>query len=155
MDYLAEKGVTTVHDMGVDFGSLAIYRRAHANDALRTRIYAVVPLESWQQLADEVAVSGRGDQWLGIGGLKGFMDGSLGSHTAAFFEPFTDTPDDRGFFITEPEDVEQWAVAADKSKLQLIIHAIGDRANAALLDIFENVAEQNGERPKTPKPHVK
>ena len=146
MDYLAEKGVTTVHDMGVDFGSLAIYRRAHANDALRTRIYSVVPIESWQQLADEVAVSGRGDQWLGIGGLKGFMDGSLGSHTAAFFEPFTDTPDDRGFFITEPEDIEPWAIAADKAELQLIIHAIGDRANATLMDIFESVAEKNGER---------
>jgi len=146
MDYLAAKGVTTVHDMGTDFGSLAIYRRAHINDALRTRIYSVVPIESWQQLADEVAVSGRGDQWLRIGGLKGFMDGSLGSHTAAFFEPFTDTPDDRGFFITEPENVEQWAVAADKAGLQLIIHAIGDRANAVLLDIFDSVEKQNGER---------
>ena len=146
MNYLAEKGVTTVHDMGVGFGSLTIYRRAYANDALYTRIYAVVPIESWQQLADEVATNGRGDHWLRIGGLKGFMDGSLGSHTAAFFEPFTDTPDDRGFFITEPENVEQWAVAADKAELQLIIHAIGDRANAVLMDIFDNVAEQNGER---------
>lgn len=146
MDYLVERGVTTVHDMGYDWSSLSIYRRAHANHALRIRIYANVPLDTWQQLAQEVAAQGRGDDWLRIGGLKGFMDGSLGSHTAAFFEPFTDTPDDRGFFITAPEDVLQKAVAADNAELQLVIHAIGDRANATLLDIFDSVTEQNGVR---------
>lgn len=76
-------------------------------DNAMTPVFAVIPV-----LSAEVAANGRGDDWLRIGGLKGFMDGSLGSHTAAFFEPFTDTPDDRGFFITEPGDVQQWAVAA-------------------------------------------
>ena len=146
MDYLAENGVTTVHDMSYDWDSLPVYRRAHANDSLRTRIYANVPLASWQRLAEEITASGRGDNWLRIGGLKGFMDGSLGSHTAAFFDPFTDTPDDRGFFITAPADVQRWSAAADDAGLQLIIHAIGDRANAALLDIFETVVAENGVR---------
>lgn len=146
MAYLAERGVTTVHDMGYDWSGLAVYRRAQANGALRTRIHAHVPLASWEQLAAEIAERGRGDEWLRIGGLKGFMDGSLGSHTAAFFEPFTDTPDDRGFFVTEPADVERWAIAADSAGLQLLIHAIGDRANAALLDVFDRVAEVNGSR---------
>ncbi|MEQ8860465.1 MAG: amidohydrolase [Pseudomonadales bacterium] len=146
MAYLAERGVTTVHDMGYDWSSLAVYRRARENGALRTRIHANVPLASWEQLAAEVAEQGRGDDWLRIGGLKGFMDGSLGSHTAAFFEPFTDTPEDRGFFVTDPTDVERWAIAADQAGLQLIIHAIGDRANAALLDIYDRVAAANGAR---------
>jgi len=146
MDYLLRQGVTTVHTMGWDWTDLAVYRRAQEQGRLRTRIYAMVPISSWQQLADEVKVRGRGDDWLRIGGLKGFMDGSLGSHTAAFFEPFLDAPDDRGLFVTEPEQMREWALAADAAGLQLLIHAIGDRANASLLDIFAEVAERNGER---------
>jgi len=146
MDYLLRQGVTTVHTMGWDWTDLAVYRRAHEQGRLRTRIYAMVPISGWQQLADEVTARGRGDDWLRIGGLKGFMDGSLGSHTAAFFEPFLDAPDDRGLFVTEPEQMREWALAADAAGLQLLIHAIGDRANASLLDIFAELAERNGER---------
>jgi predicted amidohydrolase YtcJ len=146
MDYLAERGVTTVHDMAYDFTSMPVYRRAHASERLRTRIYANVPLARWQELEAMVKEQGRGDDWLRIGGLKGFMDGSLGSHTAAFFEDFSDTPGDRGFYITAPEDIQRWALAADAAGLQLIIHAIGDRANASLLDIYDRVLAQNGAR---------
>lgn len=146
MNYLAERGVTSVHDMSYDWDSLAIYRRAHANNALRTRIYANGPIASWQYLAQEIEKNGHGDDWLRIGGLKGFMDGSLGSHTAAFFESFSDSPGDRGFFVTAPEVMQLRALAADAAGLQLIIHAIGDRANASLLDIYDRVREQNGER---------
>ena len=146
MDYLLAQGVTTVHTMGYDWSELEVFRRAHGNGHLRTRIYSVVPIADWQRLAAEVEASGRGDDWLRIGGLKGFMDGSLGSHTAAFFEPFSDTPDDRGLFVTPPEQMRQWAIAADAAGLQLLIHAIGDRANAELLDIFAAAAERNGAR---------
>jgi predicted amidohydrolase YtcJ len=146
MDHLLEQGVTTVHTMGYDWTDLAVYRRAHEQGRLRTRIYAMVPISDWRQLAAEVEAGGRGDDWLRIGGLKGFMDGSLGSHTAAFFEPFVDTPQDRGLFVTEPEQMRDWAVAADAMGLQLLIHAIGDRANASLLDIFAEVGDRNGLR---------
>ena len=146
MDYLLEHGVTTVHTMGYGWTDLTVYRRAHQQGRLRTRIYAMVPISDWQQLAAEVEARGRGDDWLRIGGLKGFMDGSLGSHTAAFFEPFVDTPDDRGLFVTEPERMREWAIAADAAGLQLLIHAIGDRANAGLLDIFAELDERNGKR---------
>lgn len=74
------------------------------------------------------------------------MDGSLGSHTAAFFEPYDDSPDDRGLLVTAPEQMHEWAMAADAAGLQLLIHAIGDRANAALLDIFAAAADRNGAR---------
>lgn len=146
MDYLLAQGVTTVHTMGYDWTEWEVSRRAHAAGRLRTRIYAVVPIADWQRLAAEVESGGRGDDWLRIGGLKGFMDGSLGSHTAAFFEPFNDAPDDRGLFVTPPEQMREWAIAADAVGLQLLIHAIGDRANAELLDIFAAAAERNGAR---------
>lgn len=145
MDYLARHGVTTVHDMSYDWAGLATYRRAHAADKLTTRIYASVPIADHARLAAEVADKGRGDDWLRIGGVKGFMDGSLGSHTAAMFEPFSDAPGDTGLFMTEPAQMRQYAIAADAAGLQLNIHAIGTRANAELLDIFDAVLAVNGE----------
>lgn len=145
MAYVASNGVTSVHDMA-GWVSLATYRRAHARGALDTRVYSVVPLADWERLRDEVAQHGIGDEWLRIGGLKGFMDGSLGSHTAAFLEPFTDAPDDRGFLINELNDMRTWISAADAAGLQVMVHAIGDSAIRDLLDIYLDVVELNGER---------
>jgi hypothetical protein len=145
MAQVAANGVTSVHDMG-GWRDLAAYRRAAANDELITRIYSVLPLNDWQRLRDEVTAHGRGDAWLKIGGLKGFMDGSLGSHTAAFLEPFTDAPDDRGFLVNDLEDMGGWIGAADAAGLQLMVHAIGDRAIRELLGIFGRVAAENGDR---------
>ena len=145
MEYVASNGVTSVHDMA-GWNSLAAYRRARANGELITRIYSVMPLADWQRLRDEVAANGRGDEWLRIGGLKGFMDGSLGSHTAAFFEPFTDAPDDRGLLINELDDMRSWISGADAAGLHVMVHAIGDRAIRSLLDIYLDVVEENGER---------
>jgi hypothetical protein len=145
MDYVAEQGVTSVHDMG-DWASIGAYRRARSEDRMKTRIYAFVPLADWQRLAETVDDRGRGDEWLQIGGLKGFMDGSLGSQTAAFFDPFTDAPDDRGLLVNDPEDVRRWVDQADQRGLQVTVHAIGDRAISMLLDIFAEVAAANGER---------
>jgi hypothetical protein len=83
---------------------------------------------------------------LRIGGLKGFMDGSLGSHTAAFFEPFTDTPGDSGFLINRLDDMRAWIAGADAAGLHVMVHAIGDRAIAELLDIYLDVAREHGDR---------
>ena len=68
-----------------------------------TRIYAAVPIDTWERLRDTVAARGRGDEWLRIGALKGFVDGSLGSHTAAMLEPFSDAPNDTGLLVNPPE----------------------------------------------------
>jgi len=144
MAYVAGNGVTTVHDMA-DWTSLAAYRRARSRGELITRIYSVVPLPDWARLRDEVAANGRGDDWLKIGGLKAMMDGSLGSHTAAFFEPFTDKPDDVGLVLHDLDDMRDWVSSADAAGLHVIVHAIGDRAIRDLLDIFFDVAEANGE----------
>ena len=101
MQYVAQQGVTSVHNMG-SWGDLAVFERAANAGRLRTRIYAAVPLSSWERLRDTVAARGNGDEWLHIGGLKGFVDGSLGSHTAAMLAPFSDAPRDTGLFVTSP-----------------------------------------------------
>jgi predicted amidohydrolase YtcJ len=145
MTYVASHGVTSVHNMG-SWWELAIFQRAHAAGRLRTRIYAAVPLATWEQLRDTVQARGTGDEWLRIGALKGFVDGSLGSHTAAMLEPFTDAPNDRGLFVNTPEDLYRWTSGADKVQLHVMIHAIGDRAIRTLLDTYERVARENGAR---------
>lgn len=145
MKYVAEQGVTSVDNMG-SWEDLAVFERARKANRLGTRIYAVVPLASWERLRDTVAARGRGDAWLKIGGLKGFVDGSLGSHTAAMLEPFTDAPSDTGLLVNTPEDLYAWTSGADKAGLQVIVHAIGDRAIRTQLDIYERVEREDGAR---------
>jgi len=145
MAHVAERGITSVHHMG-SWDDLEAFRRARQAGRLTTRIYAAVPLSTWERLAQEVEARGRGDEWLRIGGLKGFVDGSLGSHTAAFFDPYADAPDDRGLLVNAPEDLYAWTSGADEAGLHVMVHAIGDRAIATQLDVFERVIAQNGPR---------
>jgi predicted amidohydrolase YtcJ len=145
MQFVASKGVTAVHHMGT-WDDLRVFQRANSNRRLGTRIYAAVPINTWERLRAYVAEHGRGDEWLRIGALKGFVDGSLGSHTAAMIEPFTDAPDDRGLFVNTHEDMYRWTSGADAAGLNMIIHAIGDLANRVQLDTYERVAKENGPR---------
>lgn len=143
MNYVASHGVTSVHHMA---GFMDALERARKNNELITRIYAMMPLNEWQALKEKVSQEGRGDKWLKIGGLKGFVDGSLGSHTAAFFEPYEDAPTDSGFFINKKEQLYEWISNADKADLQLVVHAIGDKAINTLLNIYEQVGKENGSK---------
>jgi predicted amidohydrolase YtcJ len=151
MQYVNEQGVTTVHNMGT-WDDVETFARAAKAKTLTTRIYAVTPLDQWEKLRDAVSAKtyggadGRGDEWLRVGGLKGFMDGSLGSHTAAFDEPFADAPKDRGLLVNPPEKMYEWISGADKAGLHVMVHAIGDRAIGMLLDIYERVAKEDGAR---------
>jgi len=145
MLYVAGNGVTSVHNMGT-FADLAAFDRAHRGGRMKTRIYAVVPLASWGRLRDTVQARGRGDNWLHIGGLKGFVDGSLGSHTAAMLQPFSDAPNDTGLFVNTPAHLYEWTSGADKAGLQVIVHAIGDKAIRTQLDIYERVEREDGPR---------
>ena len=151
MKYVNEQGVTSVHNMGT-WDDVDTFARAAKAKTLTTRVYAVTPLDQWDKLRDAVAArtyggaDGRGDEWLRVGGLKGFMDGSLGSHTAAFEEPFADAPKDRGLLVNPPEKMYEWISGADKAGLHVMVHAIGDRAIAMLLDIYERVEKEDGAR---------
>jgi predicted amidohydrolase YtcJ len=145
MRYVAERGVTSVHNMG-SWEDLETFERAHRAGRLRTRIYAAVPLATWERLRDTVTAHCRGDDWLHIGALKGFVDGSLGSHTAAFYEPYTDAPNDKGLLVNTPEHLYEWTSGADRAGLQVIVHAIGDRAIGLQLGIYERVEREDGAR---------
>jgi len=143
MKYVAAQGVTSVHHMGT-WDDLAVFERARRSGNLQTRIYAAVPVSTWERLIAKIKDEGRGDDWLHWGLLKGFIDGSLGSHTAAFFEPFSDTQKDSGLIVTPPEEMYTLVRAADSAGLQIAVHAIGDRANRIMLDIYERVNRENG-----------
>src|SRR5258708_27939648 len=107
------------------------------------------PLPKWEHLAGQGVRAHFGNDVLRVGGVKGFSDGSLGSSTALFFEPYADAPDNRG--LPGPEMFPEGAMlnrvlAADRAGLQVMIHAIGDRANEQILRIYQQVAEKNGPR---------
>ena len=94
-------------------------------------------------MADTIAAAGRGDDWVWIGGVKGYMDGSLGSRTALFYEPYLDDPKTRGMLRNSGRiATRRWIGAADSAGLQVAIHAIGERANGLLLDIYDSVARR-------------
>jgi predicted amidohydrolase YtcJ len=141
MNYVASKGVTSIHNMS---GYMDAFDRARKGNRLKTRIYAGMPLTEWRTLDSLIKAKGNGDHWLMIGNLKAFVDGSLGSHTAAFHKGFTDAPRDSGFFVTPPDELYSMIKSADSAGLRLMIHAIGDRAINSLLNTFERVEKENG-----------
>ena len=145
VDYALAHGVTLVTDMG-SWDNLATYRRAHARGDLRVRVYSVVPLASWQRLAELVRREGRGDDRLAWGGLKAFVDGSLGSTTAWFYQPYADASETRGLVVTDTTQLRRWIVDADAAGLHVMVHAIGDRANDWLLDTYRDARSLNGLR---------
>lgn len=147
-EHAARVGVTSVQDMsaGDDIG---LYQFMHEHGELKTRIYAMRSILSWEVLGKTGVRGAFGGDWLRIGGLKGFADGSLGSTTARFFEPFSDAPNTRGLFVDQmlPEGIMLKRVeAVDERGLHVMIHAIGDEANYAILEIFRQVAEKHGPR---------
>ncbi|MCA1613189.1 MAG: amidohydrolase [Acidobacteria bacterium] len=145
-DHAASLGVTSVQDMsaGDDVG---VYQTLLQRGELKTRVYAVAPLAAWKSLAD-VGVRARfGSDMLRIGGLKAFSDGSLGSTTALFFEPYNDAPETSGLGSGLPEgEMLKRVEAADAAGLQVMIHAIGERANDQVLSVYDGVARAHGER---------
>ncbi|TLP80478.1 amidohydrolase [Maribacter sp. ACAM166] len=145
MKYLSSNGVTSVHHMSAAWHYLVL-KKARANDKLITRIYAMYPLSDWGNLKKEIDINGSGDNWLKIGGLKGFVDGSLGSHTAAFFDPYLDKSSDNGLFVTPIDSIYKFVKAADKEDFQVMIHAIGDKAIHNLLNTFEKIQKENGNK---------
>jgi len=146
--HAAQHGVTSVQDMSAN-EDLSIYQELQQCGELKTRVYACWPLPQWEKVAAVGVRAPFGDETLRIGGLKGFSDGSLGSTTAWFFDPYRDAPDTCGLATDEmlPEGLMRRRIeAADAAGLQVVIHAIGDRANHEVLSLFEQVSLANGPR---------
>lgn len=149
----ARFGVTGVHDMssGDNAAEFRVYQKLAASGELTARILAVTPIELWESPARTGITAGFGNHWLRTGALKGFADGSLGSTTALFFEPYNDEPGTSGLpaAMMFPEgNMQKMALGADKTGLQLCIHAIGDKAIHLILGVYDEVRKQNGERPR-------
>ena len=146
--YAVEHGFTQVHDVGSYGGwpELETYQKAYKANQLKLRIYAFVPLSDWEKLDGYVKKNGKGDDYLRWGGVKGFVDGSLGSTTAWFYEPYLDEPTTSGFPVTDTLNLKKWVIAADAANLQVVVHAIGDRANDYILNVFDSAIRINGEK---------
>jgi len=142
-DYAASLGVTSVQDMsaGTDVG---VYQEVLRQGKLKTRVYAVSTLSDWQRWQKTGVTHAFGNEMLRVGGLKGFADGSLGSTTAWFYEPYLDAPKSFGLAADEIPKMYENVSGADKADLQIMIHAIGDRANDEILKIYERVRQENG-----------
>ena len=147
-EYAAKLGVTSVQDMSAG-NDVGVYQTLLDRGELKTRIYAVSPLPAWERLVSTGVRANFGSEMLRMGGLKGFADGSLGSTTALFYEPYQDAPNTSGIAGEEmyPEGAMLTRVReADKAGLQVMIHAIGDRANDLILTIYEQVEREDGKR---------
>jgi predicted amidohydrolase YtcJ len=134
----ARLGLTTVHDAGVGAAELRAYRKLIAEDRLPVRVYAMIggagPL--WREYLDKGPdVSER----LTVRSIKLMSDGAMGSRGAAFLEPYSDDPGNRGLLILSKEEIERVARDAVKRGFQVNTHAIGDRANRTVLEAYAAV----------------
>ena len=147
-EHALERGVTQVCDMGSYGGwaDLETYRRVAAKNNSLIRMYSFVPLATWARLDSFVQKNGRGDDMVKWGGLKGYVDGSLGSTTAWFHQPYLDDPRSHGLTITDTTDLRNWVLGADKAGLHVAVHAIGDRANDFILSVYDEANKMNGSR---------
>ncbi|HST09800.1 MAG TPA: amidohydrolase [Terriglobales bacterium] len=150
-------GVTSIQDMGFvgpraceSSGDLfRAYQILHKRGELKVRTSLHTPLPQWRKLANLGVLASFGDETLQIGGLKGFSDGSLGSSTAWFLEPYADDPTNIGGpsdELTNPDEMFGNMLGGDEAGLQLAIHAIGDRANRIILDFFDRIEQRNPTR---------
>ncbi len=153
--YALDNGVTSVQDMGftgskaADMQALIVrgYQRLLAEGKWKVRVSARFPLDHYRRLADLGLMTNFGNDTLVIGSLKAFADGSLGSGTAWFFEPFDDAPGNSGLPTEQLAHVDQFysdLKAADQAGMHVAVHAIGDRANKTILDLFERLEREDG-----------
>jgi len=144
--FAASLGVTATGHMSASWADLASYKRLERAGRMTLRVSVYLPLEDWRTVADSVQKGGGVGDWVRIGGVKGYMDGSAGSRTAFFFDPFSDSAGYRGLMRQPESDMRAWVGAADSAGLQIAVHAIGDRANAIILAIYDSVARAHGAR---------
>jgi predicted amidohydrolase YtcJ len=151
----ARVGLTSIHDITVGpeawngnfTGEIELLRRAELEGWLTCRIYAITPIANWKNLEQAGISHDMGSDFLEMGAVKAFADGSLGSRTAWMFKPYDDDPSNSGLpmpIMAPPAKLEEIARRADKAGIQICSHAIGDRAISSLLDIYERIG---GEHP--------
>jgi hypothetical protein len=144
---LASHGVTTIHD-NTSAEQMRVYQELKTRGELTVRVYARPTLDKWDELRAAGIRHGFGDEWIRLGGLKGFVDGIMGNSTARFYEPQLHSGE-RGSWrtmMTEPPGMLPLLIGADSSGHWPQVHAIGDEAIDTLLAMFEEVMRVNGPR---------
>lgn len=137
-------GITSVQDITFE-DALTIFKKLKEEGKLTCRIFTRWPISDYKNLVDKNINIGYGDDFIRMGSLKAFADGSLGSSTAWFFERYNQDTTTTGLpmdIITDGS-MEKWGLDADKNHLQLSVHAIGDKANSYMLDLYEKIIKQN------------
>lgn len=143
---VATYGVTSIQDNS-SWDDFMAYRTLKQEGKLTARITEWLPFDApVARLEDMRREGGTTDPWLKTGALKGFMDGALGTGTAALLAPYTDDPKSNGILESHPGDLSQMCIERDRAGFQIAFHAIGDRGNRVALDAFAAVAAANGER---------
>ena len=136
-------GVVAVHDQRMkDYAeegpeALRLYQRLAARGELPLRISCNLEAAHLDKLIDLGLQSGFGDEWVRFGHVKLFADGSLGARTAWMLDPYENDPGNRGMYLTPPAEMARLIQKAHRHGIAISIHAIGDRANRTVLDIFE------------------
>src|SRR5690348_5641812 len=141
-------GVTSLDDIS-SFDDVRAYQRLEARGQLTSRIYCITPMPEWKRLADAGILQGFGNDWVRLGAVKGFADGSLGSETAYFFDGYSNNPSNYGVMnelMYHMGHMDEMALGADRAGLQMAIHAIGDRAIRTILDVYDKVERGDGAR---------
>jgi predicted amidohydrolase YtcJ len=153
--YALDNGVTSVTDMGftgshgATLQALVVrgYQRLMAAGKWKVRVSARFPLDHYQLLTNLGVMTNFGNDTLVVGSVKAFADGSLGSGTAWFFQPFDDQPNNSGLpteQLAHPEEMFAEMKAADRAGAHIAVHAIGDRANKTILDMYQRLESENG-----------
>src|SRR5467141_4478951 len=146
LENVARNGVTSVQDYS-EWADFQVYQQLKEEGKLTVRITEWLPFNlPLNELQNRRAQAGYRDPWLKTGALKAFLDGALGSRTAAMLEPYSDDPATSGILTSDPEKLATMAIQRDKAGFQLAFHAIGDRANRIALDVLAAVAKANGPR---------
>ncbi len=143
---LARNGVSSVQDNS-SWEDFLAYNNLKQSQKLTVRITEWLPFTaSTDELQNKRAEGGTTDPWLKTGALKGFLDGALGTHTAALLAPYSDDPSSSGLLTVDPEKLKALAIERDRLGFQIAFHAIGDRANRVALDTFESIVRVNAPR---------
>lgn len=137
-------GLTTVHDAGADAATVDAYRRLVDAGKLKTRLYVMLrgSLSALTPFFQQGPLTNFANHRLAVRAIKISADGALGSRGAALLEPYADESGTTGLLTTPPEEVYAQTLAASKAGFQTCIHAIGDRANRIVMDIFERVQRE-------------
>jgi predicted amidohydrolase YtcJ len=144
LELAASVGVTSVQHMVADYADIAVYSELLRKGQLTTRIYAAPLIPQVEDQAKLGIGHAFGGPYLRIGAVKAFADGSLGSRTAYFFQPFLDQPDNRGLLAEGMHPLSLMRdrmMEADAGGLQICTHAIGDEAISIVLDLYSEVAK--------------